>query len=645
MPSTARVLLTLMAALAPLCSTLPHARASDQPSPPTPATAPMLAETLAIDRATGRSLANRPPDPAFDHRHMRLEVDIPDLNKPSLTGRQTLDLSPIGRPRDQVILDARSTLTIHAVRVDGKPAEFTHDGRRLRVILNPPGQPGQPIRLETDFTANNPGLDGNGLLMLPAEPGKPGRDQPVIYSQGQSEWNSLWFPCHDFPNLRTTTELIVTVEDGFTVISNGKLISQTAVPPAKPDEPARRRWHWRQDQPHPYYLVSMVVGRFDTIELGGPTSARPNLPMPVYGPLGSADRLRDAFAETPAMVAFFEQQLDEPYPWDQYAQVLVRDFRWGGMENTSASTLTDRTLGRSRDDRDDLIAHELAHQWMGDLITCRSWEHLWLNEGWASFMEAVWAEHRHGPDAYSSRIDSAAIKLLDGEDRSPDDNVPMVSPLYVSPDDPFVKTNDPYARGMLVLHMLRRQLGDQAFWAGTRAYINRHRFNQVETSDFRRELEDASGNSLEGFFTQWCDRPGSPRLAIDFEWAADPSGTGGVLSVLVEQTQAISPARPAFNLRFPLVLTLPDGRDQTLWLTTDQRVQQQQFRLSARPSQLAVNLEWDVLAEITIRRDLDPEPAPPAANQSSPPSELAPSRFAPEQAERERLMNRPRAKP
>ncbi len=592
-----------------------HARGGE------PDASPPLAD-LAFDAATGRDLTHDAPDSDFEHRHFRLEVEIPDPAVARLTGRATLTLAALGRARDRVRLDARRSLTVRAVTVDGQPARFGHDGRKLTITIDPPATPGTEHAVVIDYAAENPAIEGNGLIVLAGEADRADAADPLVYSQGQSEWNSRWFPCHDFPNLRTTTEVLATVPEGFEVISNGRLVSN------EPAGSGQRRWHWLQDRPHPYYLVSLVVGRFDTVDLGGPASARPGLAVSVHGPKGSADRLRKVFAETPRMVAFLEREFDEPFPWAKYAQVLVRDFRWGGMENTSATTLAAGMLGRSETDQQSLIVHELAHQWMGDLVTCRSWEHLWLNEGWASFAEALWMGERDGPAGYDAVIDGWAAELIRGGRGDDLEQPPMQSPLYREPDDTAFKPNSPYSKGGMVLHMLRLRVGDDAFWKGTRAYIDRHRFNQAETDDFRRAIEEASGQSLTRFFRQWCRWPGLPRLAVDLAWtpAADagssPEGAG-TLSVTIEQVQSISTRRPAYELEIPIEID-SRGTTRSVTFATDQRVLTREFALPSRPGAVRVNPRWGQLAEVAIRTPLAAEPA-------------TDRRLDFEQAERERL--------
>jgi aminopeptidase N len=583
-----------------------------------------------FDEGTGRIVERRERGAGFEHRRMRLEMEIADLNAKRFTAVQRLEVVPLGEAREELVLDAKATIRVEGVKVDGQEAEWSHDGERLRVKLQPAREPGGVVVVETRYAAEYPGGEGIGLVML-AGTGEAGsmREWPQVYSQGQTEWNSMWFPCHDYPNVRVRTELIVTVPAGFEVVSNGRLVSREAVEGGKGE---RVRWHWVQEEPHPYYLVSLVVGKFEVVDVGGAESKRPGLAMPVYGPPGSGEALKERFGFTAEAMAWLEGLLDEPYPWAQYAQVVVRDFPWGGMENTGASTLTNRTMGSDRRRHEALVIHELAHQWLGNLVTCRTWADLWLNEGWATFLEAVWVERNAGREAYLEEINDSALKLLAARRREPG-APPMVSHPKSDPDDVFERVADPYGKGKLVLHMLRETIGDGAFWKGTRAYIDRHRQGTVETADFRRAMEDASGEALAEFFAQWCERTDLPEVAVDLAWRSRGIGQGGTLVIGVEQVQAMDAARPAFAVRLPVAIRLADGTERVEVIESDRRLTVREVELAGFPAGVELNRGWGVLGEVRVRTDLPAAEPGPAV------------RFGPEQMERERRLEQERARP
>jgi aminopeptidase N len=259
------------------------------------------------------------------------------------------------------------------------------------------------------------------------------------------------------------------------------------------------------------------------------------------------------------MVAFFEKLFDEPYPFDKYDQVIVRGFDIGAMENTTASTFYGEAAEETADDLRDIVAHELAHQWFGNLVTCKSWEHLWLNEGFASIAEAWWREEHAGADpqarwhAYLEIVRGAMDSLIEDNHATAPRHPAMQCNHYLDGEHLFYKTDNVYTKGMLVLHMLRMRLGDEAYFAGITQYLDEFRWGHAETSDLRRALERTSGQSLEHFFWQWCERPGIPRLDVAFE------SQNGMLAVTIEQTQTVDANNPAYVFELPITLVLTNG--------------------------------------------------------------------------------------
>lgn len=590
-----------------------------------------------IDPQTGRDVRVWPPDVLFDHLHMRLEMTIPDMSRPAFSGVQTLTVAPIAVPRDRIVLDAGKGLTFSQVWVDGKPAVFSHDkpAAKLTIEFPSPAHPGRVVTLRMAYNAERPGGGGSGLTFSKDYSRTPEWD-PMCHAQGEPQNNHLWFPCHDFPNERLSSELIVTVPAPFEAVSNGRLVSVTynpngpSQPPPPPPQPdsngetppaptldgarGTRTYHWLQDKDHTSYLVTLVVGRFEVINVGGPGSAYPGLWMPVYGPLGSGEAQRRNFANTAEMVRHFEDLFEFPYPWEKYAQIFCRDFSAGAMENTSATTFHESMArgGGRRGSMDGIIAHELVHQWFGNVVTCKGWEHLWLNEGWATMGEALWEERQGGDDAYQAAIlGEFASTRSRSAGRSWPANAGMVNNRYRDPNRRFTEPDNVYQKGGSVLHMLRMRLGDELFFAGSRNYLKRHQYGYAETDDFRRALEEVSGQSLERFFDQWCRRPGIPALEIDYTWTPDTGDESGAgtLDISVEQTQRINADNPAFAFQLPIyakVAGLPDGRSgQYVYFNCDSRAATQSFRLAARPSSLSVDPYLTVLCSKRVRQPLE----------------------------------------
>ncbi|MBI1189831.1 MAG: hypothetical protein GC200_04010 [Tepidisphaera sp.] len=560
-----------------------------------------------IDPVTFRQHAVWPQDRLFDHLHMNLELDIPDINSPNLTGLETLTLTPIGQTRTTLSLDCKGPV-VSRVSVQGAPATFHQDAGKLLIDLPSPASPGQNIDVTIAYTLDFSKNRGEGLTWSRAIEGSKSetRANVQIHAQGEAELNSKWFPCHDFPNDRLTTELSVTVADGYEVVSNGHLESK------QPQPDGRVKWHWVQDKPHTYYLVTVAIAKFGIVDVGGPNTARPGLPMPVYVPKGDEKNVPDVFGYTPDMIAFFEKRFHQPYAWDKYAQVMVRDFAAGGMENTSCTLLTENTSSPAdKGDRDDLVSHELAHQWFGDLVTCNSWEHIWLNEGWASYCEALWNEYKGGhlgdkpSDARSRDLYMRTVLGFLRQQRARNhgdlpNQAPIVSNRYNNPDSTFTKTDDPYAKGAVILHMLRERLGDDAFFTGVANYLEKYKFKTVQTDDFRRCLEAASGQSLERFFAEWLYRSGMPRVTVEFAWD-DASKT---LKVDARQTQEINYLNPAYAFVLPIYLKFEDGSSKWVEVAMDAKSASASFKLDSKPTQETVDPNVEVFAGYDTKKDL-----------------------------------------
>ncbi|HEX7671730.1 MAG TPA: M1 family aminopeptidase, partial [Polyangiaceae bacterium] len=365
------------------------------------------------------------------------------------------------------------------------------------------------------------------------------KDRPLqVWSQCQDEDARHWFPCHDKPHEKMTTSVTARVPRGFTALSNGDLVSK--------ETPASgKSWVYRfaMNDALPSYLVTLVVGEFDVVTdravsrgaAGAAGSARkkarPDVPVQYYVPKGRKKDALRAFGETPRMIELFGRVTGVPFPWSRYSQVVVKDFIFGGMENTTATTLYEHVLFDERAALDvtsnDLIAHELAHQWFGDYVTCRDWSHAWLNEGFATFFEQVEREDRLGVDEYEYGIAGDQAAYL-GEAGGRYQRA-IVCRDYEEPIDLFDRHL--YEKGALVLHMLRRELGDDAFWKGVNLYLTRHGGGVVETNDLVRAFEETSGRSLERFFDTWVYRPGHPVLKVQISWEK------GLLDVRVKQSQ------------------------------------------------------------------------------------------------------------
>lgn len=563
-----------------------------------------LEASAPYEPGTGRDLRNYAPDRLVDFQHMRLDIDIPDMNKRQLTAKQTLSLSPIAQALEVLTLDA-AKMEIQSVSIpDDSPlsrnttVEFTYDDNRLALRFDPPVPPGQEVKVVVNYTLNDP---PDGLFWTPESPQWPGRPAQ-IHTQGQPDTNRYWFPAHDFPNERLSTEIVATVPEGFLVSANGREASKPRT------SGGRTTFHWLQDKPHVPYLVSMIVGKFDVKDVA---PAGSKIPMPVYVPPGKEAQIKRTYGRTPDMVRVFEERFDEPYPWDRYAQLVVWNFGAGGMENTSATTMYDTAIledkAFSDGDLDGLISHELGHQWFGDLITCNTWAHIWLNEGWATYCTGLWLEARDGyEDGYINYMYRTMRGIARRDQLAPDSTAtrpPMVSREYRQPWEVFRRVSNPYPKGASILHMLRARLGDELFFKCVAEYIDRFKYKTAETDDFRRTLEDVSGVSLEQFFEQWAFRPGTPKVHVKARW----DNKKNELTLTIRQQQRIDASNPAYRFTLPIEISTRESissgeepRPMAVSVEVDGAFHERTFTLDAEPAMVLVDPDLHVLMDIDV---------------------------------------------
>jgi len=549
---------------------------------------------------TGADNRNWAPDPIVDYRHLRLEIDLLDFETGRFEGLATYRIAPIGVPVRSLTLDCEG-LTVKSVRwgkdspLVGVDLEHFHDGSKLGIRFEAELAP-EESQIAIRYSGERP---IQGLIFTPPiELDGAQGGAPEVHSQGQAESNHHWFPCHDFPNVRVPVDLVITAPKGLVVSGNGLLVEHGDSPAggvtgAAPVDQPRERWHWRQEKPIVPYLVAIVAGRFARVPL---ESTRSQVPMHVWVPPDREADVARTFGRTDAMIELFEHVFGQKYPWARYDQLVVRNFGAGGMENVSATTLHPGSLfdeiAGEEEDLDGLVAHELAHQWAGDLVTCRTWAHIWLNEGWATYGSALWFERRDGEEGYfDSMYGNNEVAKRD----SVDGNLPMVSPIYKNPWETFGRPANPYSKGASVLHMLRERLGEEVFYAGTRRYFAQFAGGLAETDDFRKSLEASSGRSLEWFFDQWCLRPGCPRLKAEVVYDAENRR----LRVKVEQTQKIDERTPAFRLDLPIFVETAAGARTVPWEIRD-RIAETTIDLDGPPTMVAIDPRLASLKTIEV---------------------------------------------
>jgi len=511
------------------------------------------------------------PDRTFNARHVRLELAL-DFPTKTLSGTCTTTLEAIADPADRATFDAVD-FKISRVTVKGKPARFDYDRRRLTVHLAAPVKRGDKVDVAITYKAVKPKL---GLHFVGPDRSYPNKPLQA-WTQGEDEYNRFWFPCHDAPQERATTEMIVTVPEPFTAVSNGALVRSSK-------SGRKRTFHYKHDVPHSMYLVSLAVGEFVEIK-----DKWKNVPVQYFVPAGREEDAKRAFGKTPAMMEFFSSKL-VPYAYAKYSQVAAYDFIYGGMENTSATTQTALTLHDARAHQDfssdPLVAHELAHQWFGDLVTCRDWSHAWLNESFATYFEALFKEHDMGYDEFINEMRGNAEAYFD-EDANRYRR-PMVTRHYKNTNDLFDRHL--YEKGSCILHGLRSILGDESWWRSMKLYLTRHQTKSVETTDLIQAIQDATGKNMRPYFDQWIYKGGHPELKVRFWWNAKEKK----VQVRVLQTHGTNEETGLFTL--PLTFAfLYEGKWKRYTETIDKKDQLLSFSLPMAPELVLLDPDHTIL--------------------------------------------------
>jgi len=528
-----------------------------------------------------------PPTREFRTLHTKIELSV-DLQERRISGSCTLDIDPIRKGLTKAHIDA-CELDIKRCTVDGAPVELEYDNRVLAVPL--PEKKGTHT-IAVDYSAT----PKEGLYFTAPDAEHPEKEVQA-WTHSEPDSARYWFPCHDHPSDKCSSEMVVRVPKGFRVISNGRLISAT-------EEGDYCIFHWREDTPHSSYLTSFVAGRFGQItgEVHGikllynfPESKR-------------ADVLR-YFGETPRIIEVLEELTGMKYPYEKYDQTTVQDFIAGGEENLNATTLAMNYYPEAGSEEDfqpmysnpfstavNLVAHEAAHQWFGDWVTCADWCHAWINEAWATYLQSLYIERTRGAD--QMRWEMRAREAEYFEEDETEYRRPIVDRNYVWPHDVFDHTT--YRKGASMLHELRYIMGDDAFFRGTTEFLRRHARSCADTDDMRKAMEEASGLQLEEFFEQSFLKPGFPEFQVEYAWD-DAARTA---TVHVKQEQDTSDGTPIFKLPCDIVFYV-GGKRKKFRTFLDSADQTLVFALDAKPSVVEFDPERWLLKRVRFEKTLD----------------------------------------
>jgi aminopeptidase N len=481
-----------------------------------------------------------------DLLHTKLEVSF-DWEKQYLNGTATLVFKPYFYPQNTLELDAKG-MDLHSIDLispKNQPLKYTYDKKKILISLDKTYQKKDSFTIQIKYTAKPNELPKGGSEAITSDKGlyfiNPDGKEPnkprQIWTQGETESSSCWFPTIDSPNERTTQEMYITVDTNFVVLSNGEFIySQKNAGGTKTD-------HWKQELPHAPYLFMMAVGEFKIYKDHWHDMEVNYYVEPKYEPYA-----KDIFGNTPEMIEFFSNKLGYKYPWAKYSEIVVRDYVSGAMENTSATIFFE---GLQVDDRslldqnwDYIIAHELFHHWFGDLVTCESWSNIPLNESFANYSEYLWAEYKYGIDEAELHREKELTEYFEEAKRKQE---PLIRYRYLDKEDMFDRHS--YNKGGCILHMLRKYVGDEAFFESLKLYLHKNKFTSVEVHNLRLAFEDVTGEDLNWFFNQWFLSPGHPELKVTHTYS------NGLLRLHVDQLQD--------SVRSPIYI-LPLGID--IWV-------------------------------------------------------------------------------
>ncbi|GAB5553778.1 MAG: M1 family metallopeptidase [Saprospiraceae bacterium] len=519
-----------------------------------------------------------------DLLHTKLELSF-DWKQEKVIGKASLDLRPYFGKIQSLTLDAKE-LQIKSIQIPGRTFEYRYDQKQIQIDFAEEITASEKYTVIIDYTAQPAASGGSsaitsnqGLFFINPQ-GKEGDKPQQIWTQGETEWNSRWFPTIDQPNERCTQELILTVEQRFQTLSNG-LLKETI---NNPD--GTRTDHWQMDQPHAPYLFMLAVGEFAIVK-----DQWRDLPLTYYVEPQYEASAKAIFQHTPEMLEFFSSKLAFPFPWSKYAQIVVQDYVSGAMENTTASVFGTQIQKFSRalidDGNDGIVAHELFHQWFGDLVTCESWANLTMNEGFANYAEYLWYEHQYGADeaAYHLLSERSGYFFSVGMDAHP-----LIHFSHRASEDMFDAHS--YNKGGAVLHMLRHYVGEEAFWTSLNKYLTDNQFQAVEAHNLRLAFEAVTGEDLNWFFNQWYFASGHPELKINYDYDA----TNQEIIVQVEQTQ--NPDRLPAIFQLPTQIAIyQDGtvKREPVWV--NQRLQTFVFPSEKAPDLVQFDPDYVLLKE------------------------------------------------
>jgi len=520
--------------------------------------------------------------------HTKLDVKF-DYERTQMLGKEWLTLKPTCNTTDSVLLDAKGMdiKTVALVKGNNKlPLKYNYDGMQLKINLDKSYSAAEKYTLYFEYTSKPNEVkaegsaaitDAKGLYFI--NPTGKDKNKPTqIWTQGETESNSTWMITIDKPNQKTTEEITMTVPDKYVTLSNGLLISQ------KKNTDGTRTDYWKMDLPHAPYLFFMGVGEYTITK-----DTYKGKEVSYYVEKKYQPYARQIFGATPEMMEFFSSKLGVEFPWQKYAQIVGRDYVSGAMENTTSTLHQESAYQNARELSDgneweETIAHELFHQWFGDLVTAESWSNITVNESFANYSEYLWDEYKHGKDfADAHGFEDMQGYLMSGSERKD-----LVRHYYSNREDVFDAVS--YNKGGRILHMLRNIVGDDAFFKSLNNYLTANKFKTGEAAQLRLAFEEVTGKDLNWYWSQWYYGSGHPKLKISYNY--DSTGYSGVF---INQTQK---SGKAFVLPMAVDIYI-NGNKTRYQVKTSSLNDTFYFKTSQKPEWISVDADKILLAEKT----------------------------------------------
>jgi len=512
----------------------------------------------------------------FDVQHYLIRTSFDRKNK-TIFGETTISLKPLKNGFNSVELDA-ANLKFESVKLESgeKDLQFETGNEKITIALGKDYSPKDLIKIRLKYSTK----PKKGIYFVNAErSGETLLHDAQIWTQGEAEESRYWFPSYDFPDDKATTEQFLTVESGETAISNGELIETLQ------NSDGTKTFHFKMNLPHSVYLTSFIISKYVKF-----ADSYKNIPLAVYLYPGKEYLNKQVFGNTKEMMRIYEELTGIAFPFNKYDQTIVANFELGGMENITATTLSARDVFFSDTNRsvvEDIISHELSHSWFGNLVTCRNWAELWLNESFATFMESAYREKMYGRSDYLRKIREDAREYFDEESRM-DRKHGLFNRLARSEGSMFDGVT--YQKGSAVIHTLRETVGDRVFWKAINIYLNKHKLGNVETADLKAAFENVSKKDLDWFFDQWVYGTGYPKLEVSYRYNAETKK----LDLNVRQTQKPENSTiPAFIMPLDIEITTLTGVSYNQIMIT-KRDETFSVRLNSAPTEIVFDKDLKI---------------------------------------------------